>query len=103
MNKFQNRNLKVQMYEYINVVRMSLNFNTVQNHWVSGLCPSSRMLNTIRHNSSGTDPVSKMLVFSSYLEFWTIDKDQKSSDSECHTPLSEPFRVYFNTIIVLFG
>jgi hypothetical protein len=29
--------------------------------------------------------------FPSYLEFQTMNKDQKPSDSECYTPSSEPF------------
>jgi hypothetical protein len=32
------------------------------------------------------------VVFSSYLEFWTIDKAHKSGDSECYTSSSEHFR-----------
>jgi hypothetical protein len=38
----------------------------VQNYWVSGLCLSSGILNTRKHNVSETDPVSKTL-FSSIL------------------------------------
>jgi hypothetical protein len=34
------------------------------------------------------------VVFSSYLEFWTMDKVQKPSGSECYTPSLEPFRFY---------
>jgi hypothetical protein len=34
------------------------------------------------------------VVFSSFLEYRTMDKVRKLSNSECHTPSSEPFRVY---------
>jgi hypothetical protein len=40
-----------------------------------------------------TDPVSETL-FSSYLEFRTMDKVQKPTHSECYTPSSEPVRFY---------
>jgi hypothetical protein len=33
-------------------------------------------------------------MFSNYLEFLTMDKVQKPSDSECYTPSSEPFIIY---------
>jgi hypothetical protein len=33
------------------------------------------------------------IAFSSHFEFQTMDKVQKPSDAECHTPLSEPFTV----------
>jgi hypothetical protein len=32
------------------------------------------------------------VVFYSYLEFRTMNKVQKPSDSDCYTPSSEPFR-----------
>jgi hypothetical protein len=34
------------------------------------------------------------IVYSSYLEFRTMDKVRKTSDSQCCTPKSEPFRFY---------
>jgi hypothetical protein len=34
------------------------------------------------------------IVFSSYLEFRTLDKVHKPGDSECCTPSSELFRFY---------
>jgi hypothetical protein len=34
------------------------------------------------------------IVFSRFLEYWTMGKVQKPSDSECYTPSSEPFRIY---------
>jgi hypothetical protein len=43
-----------------------------QNHWISKLCP----------------------VFSSYLEFRTMNRVQKPNGSQCYTPPSEPFRFY---------
>jgi hypothetical protein len=47
------------------------------------------------HLRTETYPVPKHRVFyESYLEFRTMDKAQKSIDSECFTPLSEPFRKY---------
>jgi hypothetical protein len=38
---------------------------------------------------------SQYVVFSSYLEFRTIDEVQKPSNSECYTPSSEPLRLYY--------
>jgi hypothetical protein len=29
-----------------------------------------------------------------FLEYWTIDKVKKPSNSECYTPSSEPFKIY---------
>jgi hypothetical protein len=43
----------------------------VQNHWISGLCQSSGILN-----------IPETLFFSSCLEFQTMNKVQKPSDSE---------------------
>jgi hypothetical protein len=40
----------------------------------------------------------RKFVTSSYLEFQTMDKVQKPSDSEHYTPSSEPFRFYFNVL-----
>jgi hypothetical protein len=34
------------------------------------------------------------VVLFSLLEFQTMDKVQKTSNPECHTPSSEPFRIY---------
>jgi hypothetical protein len=101
--------------------------DTAQSHWLSGLYPSSRILNTRKRNVSGTgsisgfrwkegdiysvgdlskgpqqmspypnlkmetEPASETLL-PSYLEFRTMDKVQKPSDSECCTPSSEHFR-----------
>jgi hypothetical protein len=39
------------------------------------------------------DPASEIFVFSYYLEFCTMDKAQKQSDSESYAPLPEPFRI----------
>jgi hypothetical protein len=41
------------------------------------------------HLKTETDPVSETL-FSSYLEFRTMDKVHKPSGSECYTPSSQP-------------
>jgi hypothetical protein len=38
------------------------------------------------------DSVSK--TFLVILEYWTTDKVQKPSDSECYTPLSEPYGIF---------
>jgi hypothetical protein len=37
-------------------------YNT-QNYWVSGLCPSSWIINTRKKNVSETDPVPETLCF----------------------------------------
>jgi hypothetical protein len=49
----------------------------------------------ISHLKTEIDPVSETL-FASYLEFLTMEKVWKPSDSECYTPSSEPFRVYWS-------
>jgi hypothetical protein len=54
-------------------------YNT-QNYWVSGLCPSPGILDTRKHNLSETGSVSVLRIWN--LEFWTMDKFQKSSNSE---------------------
>jgi hypothetical protein len=41
------------------------------------------------------------VVFPTYLEFWTMNKVHKPSNSECYTPQSEPFR--FHKITFAFG
>jgi hypothetical protein len=46
-----------------------------------------------------TDPVSEMLGFLSYLEFWMMDKVHNPSNFECSTPSSEYFKFY--TVICL--
>jgi hypothetical protein len=73
--------------------------HNIQNYWVSGLCPSSGILNTKNHNVSGTGSVSvircfplftwerKLIQFPKrwvffYLEFRTMDKVKKASNSE---------------------
>jgi hypothetical protein len=45
-----------------------------------------------------TDPVSQKHCFFSYLELRAMDKVQKPSNSECHTPSSESFRFYFKSL-----
>jgi hypothetical protein len=42
-------------------------------------------------------------MFYSYLEFGTMDKVHKPSDSECYTPLSEPFRFYMTSRVKHMG
>jgi hypothetical protein len=37
------------------------------------------------HLRMETDPVSETLCFLFFLEYWTMDKVQKSSNSECYT------------------
>jgi hypothetical protein len=39
------------------------------------------------------------VLFSSFLEYWTMDKVQKPSNSECYTRSSEPFRIYQSTVV----
>jgi hypothetical protein len=41
-----------------------------------------------------TGPVSKMSCFYS-LEYRMMEKVQEPSNSECYTPSSEPFRIYY--------
>jgi hypothetical protein len=38
--------------------RMNSDTVTTLNHWVSGLCPSSGILNTGKHNVSETESIS---------------------------------------------
>jgi hypothetical protein len=45
----------------------------------------------------------RKVVFTSYLEFRTMDKVQEPSDFECYTPPSEPFRFYLLYSRSLFG
>jgi hypothetical protein len=71
-----------------------------QNYWVSRLRPSSGILNTRKHNV--TDLFPKRCVFL-YLKFRTMDKVQKSSNSERYTPSSESFRLYFKFFHLLTG
>jgi hypothetical protein len=47
-------------------------------------------LNHSPHLRKETDPVSETLCS---LEYRTVDKVQKPSNPECHTPSSEPFRI----------
>jgi hypothetical protein len=96
--------------------------HNIQNQWDFGLCPSSGILETKKHNISETGSVSFLMlvlskgpkregdffrsledrnrtsfrnvVFYSYLELRTIVKVHKLSDFECYTPTSEPFRIY---------
>jgi hypothetical protein len=35
--------------------------------------------------------------------FWTMDKVQKPSNSECYTPLSESFRIYQSIVVTETG
>jgi hypothetical protein len=44
--------------------------------------------------------ISKMLCLEVNLEFLTMDKVHKPSDSECHTPPSKRFKCYFYNHIV---
>jgi hypothetical protein len=34
-------------------------------------------------------------IIREFLEYWTMDKVQKSINSECYTPSSEPIRIYY--------
>jgi hypothetical protein len=43
-------------------------------------------------NEDGYRPIFQNVLFSSCLEFRTMDKVHKPSDSECHIPSSERFR-----------
>jgi hypothetical protein len=49
----------------------------------------------------GNESTFQNVVFFSYLEFWTMDKVHKSSDSECYVPSSEPFIFYLNCLLRL--
>jgi hypothetical protein len=40
-------------------------------------------------------------VFSSYLEFWAMDKVHKPSDSECYTSTLEYFRIYLKILVAI--
>jgi hypothetical protein len=103
-----------QVIEVIVIVSYS------QNHWVSGLFPTSGILNDYVHwlklaLSKGPNRVGVSIpspedgniqfpnrcIFS-YLEFRTMDKVQKCSTG-CYTPSSGPFRLYgknnFNKLI----
>jgi hypothetical protein len=41
------------------------------------------------------------VVFSNFLEYWTMDEVQKLSNSECCTPSSEPIRIYMPSFVLL--
>jgi hypothetical protein len=96
----------------------------IQNHWIPGLCPSSGILNTRKHNVSETesvqllrlalskvpnrvgvslphlkteaDPVSETL-FSRYFEFWTMNKAHNPSDCDCLVSCVTVMPKYFNS------
>jgi hypothetical protein len=57
-------------------------FYNTQKYWVFGLCPSSGILETRKHNVLETDIVSEKLCF---LVSRILDKEQspKPSNSEC--------------------
>jgi hypothetical protein len=55
--------------------------------------------NFLQSPEYGNRPSFRKIVFSSYLEFWTVDKSHKPSDSECYTPSSEPIRIYWYTFL----
>jgi hypothetical protein len=63
----------------------------IRNYWVSGLYPSSGILNTRKHNE---DPVSETLCFLVFLELRTMDEVQNPSNSDfyvqekCVVPVS---------------
>jgi hypothetical protein len=43
------------------------------------------------------------VVFSSFLEYWMMDKVEKFRNSECYAPLTETFRTYlFKVIYVIY-
>jgi hypothetical protein len=46
------------------------------------------------HLGTKIDKSFQNVVFSSHLEFPTMDKVHKSSDSECYAPSSEHFRLH---------
>jgi hypothetical protein len=58
----------------------------IVNHRTFGV---TRFMDNVRH------PEFEISGKLSYLEFRTMDKVHKPSDSECYTPSSEPFRFYF--------
>jgi hypothetical protein len=74
----------------------------IQNNCISGLCPPSRILNARKHNVSKLDLFPSSVEGRKHLLCWVPWKEltsitrqaQKSSNSECHTPSSESFRVY---------
>jgi hypothetical protein len=57
------------------------------------------------HNVSETGSVSVLsfrnVVFSAFLEYQTMDKVQKHSNSECYTPSSEPIRIYLKSFALI--
>jgi hypothetical protein len=87
-----------------------------QNHWASGLCPLSEILNTRKHNVSETGYVSVLIwngwkhllswvpqkeltLITGPVEFLMMDKGHRPSDYNCCTTSSEPFRIYTHTHI----
>jgi hypothetical protein len=76
----------------------------LQNHWVSGRCPSYGILHTRKDNISETGSVSAVrwwegdtLQFPKrclerYLEFWTMAEVHKLNGSGCYAPSLESFR-----------
>jgi hypothetical protein len=63
----------------------SLGFWTLSVAWNSN--PTEYVSPSV-HLKMETDSVSEILSFPSYLEFWTMGKDKKPSDSEWYRPLS---------------
>jgi hypothetical protein len=45
--------------------------------------------------------VQYSLIFGIF-EYWTMDKVQKPTNSECYTPSSEPIRIYMIERVYLF-
>jgi hypothetical protein len=84
----------------------------VQNYWGSEICPLSGILKTrtelrlthsetpiFTHLRTETDTVSKMLCFLVFFLIRMMDKVQNPSNSDCHKPLSEPFRLNLSCIL----
>jgi hypothetical protein len=56
---------------------------------------------SLRSPEDGNRSSFRNVVFYSYLEFRTMDKAHKLSNSECYTQLSEPFKLYMQFISII--
>jgi hypothetical protein len=61
------------------------------NHWPKRVCVSVPSPEDVNRSSF------RNIEFFNYLEFRTMDKVQKPSDSECYAPSSEPFKIYLES------
>jgi hypothetical protein len=76
-------------YSVVSVSKINPNHWTMS-HWAYLLLRDSTDWHPLPHLRTETDPVSEM---SCLLEYLTMEKVQKSSNPECYTASSEPYRI----------